>query len=70
MVKREGRFGGGDSAGNTLGTARNITVGAITSTFSDGIGYGDTNDFYRFTVDQSGIFTANLTGLTGDADIR
>ncbi|MBY5285530.1 Calx-beta domain-containing protein, partial [Anabaena sp. PCC 7938] len=28
------------------------------------------NDFYRFTVSQSGIFTANLTGLTGDADVR
>lgn len=68
--QREGRFGGSDSAGNTLGTARNITVGAITSTFYEGIGYGDAKDFYRFTADQSGIFTANLTGLTGDADIR
>lgn len=68
--QREGRFGGSDSAGNTLGTARNITVGALISTFSDGIGYGDARDFYRFTADQSGVFTANLTELTGDADIR
>lgn len=27
-------------------------------------------DFYRFSVNQSGVFTANLTGLTGDADVR
>ncbi|OKH38321.1 hypothetical protein NIES2119_09800 [[Phormidium ambiguum] IAM M-71] len=25
---------------------------------------------YSFTVNESGIFTANLTGLTGDADVR
>ncbi|MBW4513716.1 MAG: pre-peptidase C-terminal domain-containing protein [Timaviella obliquedivisa GSE-PSE-MK23-08B] len=28
------------------------------------------SDFYRFNVNQSGVFTANLTGLTGDADVR
>jgi len=28
------------------------------------------SNFYRFNVNQSGVFTANLTGLTGDADVR
>lgn len=28
------------------------------------------SDFYRFTIEQSGTFTAGLTGLTGDADVR
>lgn len=28
------------------------------------------SNFYKFTVNESGIFTANLTGLTGDADVR
>ncbi|PSB19284.1 hypothetical protein C7B65_11975 [Phormidesmis priestleyi ULC007] len=30
----------------------------------------DLNDFYRFTIAQSGVFSASLTGLTGDADVR
>jgi hypothetical protein len=28
------------------------------------------SNFYRFNTNQSGIFTADLTGLTGDADVR
>lgn len=28
------------------------------------------SNFYGFNVNQSGVFTANLTGLTGDADVR
>jgi hypothetical protein len=28
------------------------------------------SDFYRFAVNESGVFTAALTGLTGDADVR
>ncbi|NJR50120.1 MAG: hypothetical protein HC780_11670 [Leptolyngbyaceae cyanobacterium CSU_1_3] len=30
----------------------------------------DPNDFYRFNLAQSGVFTASLAGLTGDADVR
>lgn len=30
----------------------------------------DRDDFYRFNVNQSGVFTANLSNLTGDADVR
>ena len=30
----------------------------------------DADDFYRFYVSSSGIFTANLTHLSGDADVR
>jgi Bacterial pre-peptidase C-terminal domain len=28
------------------------------------------SNFYRFSTDQSGVFIADLTGLTGDADVR
>ena len=28
------------------------------------------SNFFKFTVSQSGVFSANLTGLTGDADVR
>lgn len=31
---------------------------------------GDLTDVYQFSVTQSGIFTAHLTGLTGDADVK
>lgn len=36
----------------------------------DRVDAGKTSDFYRFTINQSGVFTANLSGLTGDADVR
>ena len=53
---------------DTLNTARDIVIGS--SPIYDSVSSFDLNDFYRFTVSQSGIFTANLTGLTGDADVR
>jgi FG-GAP-like repeat len=30
----------------------------------------DQDDFYRFTLTASGVFSADLTGLSGDADVR
>ena len=36
----------------------------------DRVDAGNISDFYRFTIGQSGMFTAGLTGLTGDADVR
>ena len=51
-----------------MNTARNIVIGS--SPIYDSVNNLDLNDFYSFTVSQSGIFTANLTGLTGDADVR
>ncbi|HBL11906.1 MAG TPA: hypothetical protein DD379_10955, partial [Cyanobacteria bacterium UBA11162] len=54
--------------GNTLGTAT-VQSSAIFSR-NEQVSSSDTNDFYRFNVGNSGIFTANLTGLTGDADVR
>jgi hypothetical protein len=34
------------------------------------LGNGDLSDAYRFTVGTSGIFTAQLTGLSADADVE
>ncbi|NER25503.1 MAG: hypothetical protein F6J86_31180 [Symploca sp. SIO1B1] len=34
------------------------------------VSLSNSSDFYHFRINQSGIFTANLTGLTGDADVR
>lgn len=54
--------------GNTLGTAA-IQNSAIFNGTQQ-VSSGDRDDFYRFTISQSGVFTADLTELTGDADIR
>jgi len=54
--------------GNTLGTAE-IQASPVFSR-SQQVSSGDRNDIYRFTLTQSGVFSANLTGLSGDADIR
>jgi hypothetical protein len=58
------------SPSNLLPTETNIGTLSSTRTFSDSVNSTDTSDIYRFTVNQSGIFTANLAGLTGDADVR
>jgi hypothetical protein len=54
--------------GNTLSTAE-VGNSAIFSR-NETVSANDRDDFYRFNVSQSGIFTANLTSLTGDADVR
>ncbi|MEY2985219.1 MAG: hypothetical protein RLZZ568_1836 [Cyanobacteriota bacterium] len=59
-----------DDAGNNLANARVITVGASTRFFNDAVGYADSNDYYRFTLDDPSLFELNLTGLTSDADVE
>jgi hypothetical protein len=58
----------GREPGNTLGTAE-VQSAAVFSR-NEQVSNADRDDFYRFTLSQSGIFTANLTGLSGDADAR
>ncbi len=59
-----------DFAGNTIGTARQITVGSTTTTFTDWVGTADTNDFYRFTLNQNSNFNLSLNGLSSNADVQ
>jgi Leishmanolysin/Bacterial pre-peptidase C-terminal domain len=54
--------------GNSLSTAK-VEDSAIFIRQED-VTNNDTSDFYRFNVNQSGVFTASLTDLTGDADVR
>ncbi|MGI0493432.1 FG-GAP-like repeat-containing protein [Alkalinema pantanalense CENA528] len=55
-------------AGNSLLSA---TIESTTQFFrAQRVSVGDLNDVYQFTVAQSGIFTAHLTGLSGDADVK
>ncbi|GEA27353.1 subtilisin [Microcystis aeruginosa NIES-4325] len=58
-----------DNAGNTLATARNITIGATPTSYSDFVGSTDTNDYYRFSLGTTSDFSLNLTGLSADADV-
>lgn len=67
---REGRYGGGEFAGNTLSTARNITISSTTTTFRDFVGSSDTNDYYRFDLNQASNFNLSLTGLGANADVE
>jgi hypothetical protein len=59
-----------DSAGNQINAARNISVGAATSSYSDWVGGADPDDFYQFTTDTTGGLTLNVTGLATDANVR
>ncbi|GCL46305.1 S8 family serine peptidase [Microcystis aeruginosa] len=58
-----------DNAGNTLATARDITIGATPTSYSDFVGSTDTNDYYRFSLGTTSDFSLNLTGLSADADV-
>jgi hypothetical protein len=58
-----------DNAGNTLATARDITIGATPASYSDFVGSTDSNDYYRFSLGTSSNFSLNLTGLSADADV-
>lgn len=53
--------------GNTLGSAEAKSSAAFSRTQQVN---KDDKDYYRFNVSQSGVFTASLTGLSGDADVK
>jgi Bacterial pre-peptidase C-terminal domain len=59
---------GGVGPSTTLGGA--IAQAQPTFSASGTVNASTSDNFFKFTVAQSGVFTANLTGLTGDADVR
>lgn len=63
-------FTGGDYAGNTLSTARDIFVEGISNTFKDVVGDTDIEDFYRFTIDANSNGSLLLDGLGANVDVR
>lgn len=58
----------GSNPGGTMAGAESLS----SPIFSRSQTVDSTNryDFYRFTTGQAGMFTADLSGLTGDADVR
>jgi len=59
-----------DLAGNTLATARAVSLTATATTFADSVGSTDTNDYYSFTLVSKSNFSLALTGLSADADVQ
>jgi hypothetical protein len=56
------------SQGDSISTA--IAMNSAIFTVSDQVNGSNLSDFYRFSLGESGVFTANLAGLSGDADIK
>ncbi len=59
-----------DLAGNSLATALNIGKLDASRTFQDFIGLDDTNDYYRFTLDNASDFELALSDLSADAEVQ
>jgi hypothetical protein len=59
-----------DQAGNTLGTARNVSALQGQRVYSSFSGAADTHDYYRVYLSPGGTLTASLSGLTADADLQ
>ena len=59
-----------DLAPNTTATARAVTVGSTSTTWSDWVGPQDTNDYYKFTLANRSNFNLTLNGLSQDADVE
>lgn len=59
-----------DGAGNTLGTARDLGPLGAPQTLRDFVGQADTNDYYRFTLNEYRAVSVRLDGLSADADLE
>ncbi|MEH2196405.1 MAG: pre-peptidase C-terminal domain-containing protein [Nostoc sp.] len=61
---------GTDQAPDTFGTAKNIGALSSTQTFNDFVGNIDSNDWYRFSLNNNGAFNLTLNNLTDNADVQ
>ncbi len=59
-----------DDAGNSLLTARNISVGSTQANIKEWVGSFDTQDYYKFTLTNKSKLDLRLNGLTADANLR
>jgi pimeloyl-ACP methyl ester carboxylesterase len=65
-----------DNAGNTLGASRNLGTlfannqGRYNFTANDFIGSVDSNDYYRFTLNNRSTLNLTLNNLSADADLQ
>lgn len=59
-----------DTVGNRRNTAKQISLGAISTSFVDSVSRSDSNDYYRFDVAAPGNLSLDLNGLGGNADVQ
>ncbi|NJN11398.1 MAG: hypothetical protein HC815_26855, partial [Richelia sp. RM1_1_1] len=61
-----------DFAGNTINSARQITLNGngTTQIFKDWVGSTDTDDYYRVTIGSTSDFNLELNGLSDNANVR
>ena len=59
-----------DYAGNSLNTARSITLSTSTNTLRDFVGSNDTDDYYRFSLSSNSTLNLTLNGLSADANVQ
>ncbi|ELR97421.1 PPC domain-containing protein [Gloeocapsa sp. PCC 73106] len=59
-----------DAAGNSTSAARNIGTLGSTQNFTDYVGATDTNDYYRFSLNNTSNFSLSLSGMTADGDVQ
>ncbi|HIK08079.1 MAG TPA: pre-peptidase C-terminal domain-containing protein [Trichormus sp. M33_DOE_039] len=59
-----------DNAGNTLNSARKITLTTNIQTFSDWVGSSDRNDFYSLTLTARSSLNLTVDGLNTNADLQ
>jgi pimeloyl-ACP methyl ester carboxylesterase len=58
-----------DAGDNTLSSARNLGILNGKQSFSDFLGIGDPNDYYKFSFSQRSNFTVSLDWLNANANI-
>ncbi len=59
-----------DNVGNSINTARELNLGTTNLSLREWVGQADTNDFYRFTLNNSSHFNVSLSNLTADINLK
>ncbi|BAT56332.1 Peptidase [Nostoc sp. NIES-3756] len=59
-----------DNAGNTLTTARKLTLSSSLQTFTDRVDSTDPNDFYSFSLSARSSLNIAVDGLSANADVQ
>lgn len=59
-----------DNAGNTLTTAKKITLSSSLQTFTDRVDSTDLNDFYSFSLSARSSLNIAVDGLSANADVQ
>ncbi|MGD1872070.1 MAG: pre-peptidase C-terminal domain-containing protein [Mastigocoleus sp.] len=59
-----------DFAGNSIETAKEIGQISGIHRYQDGVGHGDTSDYYKFSISDRAHFKTSLKDLSANANIR